>query len=115
VQQGKKYGTKDRTFSTYRGEKRERTDHSRRSTDDSPMFSAQCHDEKRNFDIDIPYELTYEFKPRTLNERLLWNALKQEEKKNKILQEEKNSIIMEHGKDTRVSDKVANTQPHTIT
>jgi len=44
-----------------------------------------------------------------LNERSLWNALKQAEKKNKILQEEKNSM-MEREKDARVSDKLTNTQ-----
>jgi len=64
-----------------------RADHFRWSTDDSPMFSAECQVEKRSFDIDIP--LTYDFKPRTLNKRFLWNALKQAEKKNKILQKEK--------------------------
>jgi len=35
-------------------EKSGRADHSRQSTDDSPMFSAECQAEKRNFDIDIP-------------------------------------------------------------
>jgi len=77
------------------------------------MFSTECQAEKRNFDIDIP--LTYDFKPRILNERYLWNALKQAEEKNKILQEEKNSMIMGHEKDTRVSDNVTNIQPDTIT
>jgi len=46
-----------------------RVDHFRQSTDDSPMFSAECQAEKRNLDIDIP--LIYEFKSRTLNERFL--------------------------------------------
>jgi len=59
-------------------ERSRRADHSRRSTDDNPMFSAECQAEKRNFDIDIP--LIYEFKPRTLNERFLCNALKQKRK-----------------------------------
>jgi len=31
-----------------------RANHFRQSTDDSPIFSAECQDEKRNFDIDIP-------------------------------------------------------------
>jgi len=47
-----------------------------------------------------------------LNERFLWNALKQAEKKNKILQEEKNSM-MEREKNARVSDKLTNTEPDT--
>jgi len=98
----KKIQYRDRISSTE--ERNEIADHSRQSTDDNPMFSAECQAEKRNFNIDIP--LTYDFKPRTLNERYLWNALKQAEKKNKILQEEKNSMIMGHEKDTRVSDNV---------
>jgi len=48
-----------------------------------------------------------------LNERFLWNALKQTEKK--ILQEEKNSMIMGREKNTRISDKVTNTQLDIIT
>jgi len=51
-----------------------RTEYSRRSIDDSSKFLAKCQAEKRNVDIDI--SLTYEFKPRILNEKFLWNALK---------------------------------------
>jgi len=40
--------------------------------------------------------------------------LRQTEKQNKILQEEKNSMIMGREKDTRVSDKITNTQSDTI-
>jgi len=56
------------------------------------MFLAECQAEKRSFVIGIP--LIYEFESKTLNEKLLWNAWKQPENKNKILQEERNSIIM---------------------
>jgi len=72
------------------------------------MFLVECQAEKRNIDIDIP--LTFEFKPRTLNERFLWNALKQVKKKNKILLEKKNSMTMGREKDIKESDKVTNTQ-----
>jgi len=77
------------------------------------MFSAECQTEKRNLDISIV--LIYEFKPRTLNKRFLWNVLKQTENKNKILQKKRNSMIMECEKDTMVSDNVTNTQSDIIT
>jgi len=84
-----------------------RTDHSRRSTNYTSIFSAECEVEKQNFDIDIL--LIYEFKRRTLNERFLWNTLKQVEKKNKILQEKSYFMIMGREKDIMVSDNIINT------
>jgi len=47
-----------------------RTEHSRRTTNDNPMFSAKCQAEKRNFDIHIPLIYT---NLKMLNERFLWN------------------------------------------
>jgi len=80
AQQGGKYGAENQTVSTE--ERSGRVDHFRQSADDSLMFSAECQAEKRNLDTGI--SLIYEFKPR-MNKRFLWNALKQAEKKNKIL------------------------------
>jgi hypothetical protein len=44
------------------------------------MFSAECQSEKRNFATDISI---YEFEPKTLNEKFLWDVWKQVEIKNK--------------------------------
>jgi len=57
------------------------------------MFSSvKCQAEKRSLATGI--SLIYEFEPKMMYERFLWNALKQAENKNKILQEKRNSIIM---------------------
>jgi len=71
-------------------------------------FKCLLRNAKRNFDTE--FIIIYEFKPGTPNERFLWNALKQAERKNKILQEKRNSVIMGRGKDTIVSDYAINTQ-----
>jgi len=47
------------------------------------MFSAKYQAKKRNPVTGIP--LIYEFEPKTMNEKFLWNALKQTKNKNKIL------------------------------
>jgi len=73
MEHNKEKNTGQKTEHPVSAEKRSgRTDHFRWLTDDSPMFSAECQAEKRNFDIDI--SLTYEFKARKielLNERFL--------------------------------------------
>jgi len=89
-----------------------RADHSK-STDNSPMLPAECQAEGRNLDTDIT--LIHEFKPGMPNERFLWNALKQAERRNKILQEERNSKD-DHGTRKGHNDAcVTNTQTDTIT
>jgi hypothetical protein len=55
------------------------------------MFSAECQAEKRDLATDISF--LYEFEPKTMNERFLWNAWKQAENKNKTLLKNKNSTI----------------------
>jgi len=61
-----------------------------------------CQAEGRNLDTDIT--IIHKFKAGTPNERFLWNALKQAERRNKILQ--RNFIIMECEKDIIVLDYV---------
>jgi len=77
------------------------------------MLTAECQAEGRNLDTDIT--LIHEFKPKMPNERFLWNALKQAERRNKILQEERNSKN-DHGTRKGHNDAcVTNTQTDTIT
>jgi len=64
AQQGRKY--RDQT-SSIREEKR--SGQAAISTDDHPMFSAECQATKGNLATAI--SLIYEFKPKTLNERFL--------------------------------------------
>jgi len=58
----------------------------------------------QNLATGIP--LIYEFESKTLNEKSLWNTLKQTGNKNKILQKRRNFMIMRCEKDTIVSDYV---------
>jgi len=82
-----------------------RASYSRRSTGKRPMFSMECQVEKR--DLATSILLLYEFEPKTLNERFLWNAWKQTENRNKILQEGRN--FMKYEMSTLMSDCVTNT------
>jgi len=74
------------------------------------MLTAECQAEERN--LDTEFTLIHDFKPGMLNERFPV-ALKQAERRNKILQEERNSVIMGHEKDTMVYDYATNVQTDT--
>jgi len=82
-----------------------RASYSRWSTGKRPMFLMECQVEKRGLATSI--SLLYEFEPKTLNERFLWNVWKQIENRNKILQEDRN--FMKYEMSTVISDCVTNT------
>jgi hypothetical protein len=91
AQQRGKYGGPNIQYSG-RGEERASRLFPTRSIGDR-MFSAECQAEKRGLATDIL--LIYEFEPKMMNERFLWNAWKQAENKNKTLLENRNSTIAE--------------------